>query len=330
MENSGLAGGTRSFPCTGGILTNNDIECILERLAIALDPFLRVDGMSVKVRGLAEELLLLRASAGFKREVVYASRVLDEKGYAGRVLAGSGPIILDDITPDIASFPGYVRREGFKSIVAAPLMYRKRCMGMLSIFMRRSSLVSDSVTPIVSLVAEVAATIVENSQLLQRLEKNYFSTVEALAAAIEAKDPYTRGHSKRVTQYAIVLAERFGVESAVIKDLQYGAMLHDIGKIGVRGQILNKRGRLTPEEYKIIKRHPIIGERIIDRVDFLQGAKPVVRSHHERFDGTGYPDGLRDEEALHKRGPGPGFRPTSRNPIPESRLGRPQAAGSSG
>jgi HD-GYP domain-containing protein (c-di-GMP phosphodiesterase class II) len=99
-----------------------------------------------------------------------------------------------------------------------------------------------------------------------------------------------------VTQFAIVLAERFRVSGAKMKDLQYGAMLHDIGKIGVRGQILNKRGRLTPEEYKIIKRHPIIGERIIDSVDFLQGAKPVVRSHHERFDGTGYPDGLRDEE----------------------------------
>lgn len=296
MENNGLTGGTRSFPSTGGILTNTDIECILERLAFALDPFLRVDGMSVKISGFAEELLLLRAPGGFEREVVYASRVLDEKGYAGRVLAGSGPLVIDDISSDVSSFPGYVGREGFRSLVGAPLMYRDRNIGMLSIFMRQSSDVPGSIIPIVSLVAEVAATIVENSQLVHRLEKNYFSTVEALAAAIEAKDPYTRGHSKRVTQYAIVLAERFGISDPTIKDLQYGAMLHDIGKIGVRGQILNKRGRLTPEEYKIIKRHPIIGERIIDRVDFLQGAKPIVRSHHERFDGTGYPDGLRDEE----------------------------------
>ena len=296
MENNGLPGGIGSFPSTGGILTNADIESILERLAHAIDPLIRVDGLSVKISGFAEELLLLRAPEGFKREIVYASRVLDDKGFAGRVLTEGAPVVIDDITSEPHLFPGYVRREGFKSMVGAPLRYRKRGVGMLSIFMRQSSRVSDSLIPIVSLVADVAATIVENSQLVQRIEKNYFSTVEALAAAIEAKDPYTRGHSKRVTQYAIVLAERFGVSDVKMKDLQYGAMLHDIGKIGVRGQILNKRGRLTPEEYKIIKRHPIIGERIIDRVDFLQGAKPVVRSHHERFGGTGYPDGLRDEE----------------------------------
>jgi putative nucleotidyltransferase with HDIG domain len=296
MENSGLTGDAGSFPRTGGILTNDDIEAILERLAVALDPFVRVDGLSVKIGGFADELLLLRSPEGFKREIVYASRILDEHGIAGQVLSGNGPVVIEDIGSDLSAFPGYVRREDFKSLVGVPLVYHKRSVGMLCIFMRNTPVVPDSLIPIVSLVAEVAATIVENSQLVSRLEKNYFSTVEALAAAIEAKDPYTRGHSKRVTQYAITLAERLGVSGDKIKDLQYGAMLHDIGKIGVRGQILNKRGRLTPEEFKIIKRHPIIGERIIDRVDFLQGAKPVVRSHHERFDGTGYPDGLRDEE----------------------------------
>lgn len=296
MENNGLTGGFDSLPSTDGILTNSDIESILLRLAQALDPFIRVDGLSVKIDGFAEELLLLRTSDGFRREIVYASRVLDEKGFAGRVFAASGPLVIEDIADEISSFPVYVQREGFKALVGVPLTYCKRRVGMLSVYMRRTTAVPDSLIPVVSLVADVAATIVENSQLVHRLEKNYFSTVEALAAAIEAKDPYTRGHSKRVTQFAIVLAERLEISAAKMKDLQYGAMLHDIGKIGVRGQILNKRGRLTPEEYKIIKRHPIIGERIIDRVDFLQGAKPVVRSHHERFDGTGYPDGLRDEE----------------------------------
>ncbi len=296
MEDNPSPGPGWPLPRTAGILTNDDIVDILERLMLALDPFIRVDGLSVKIGGFAEELLILRVPQGFKREVVYASRVLDERGFAGRVLAGSGPLVIEDIASHIDSFPGYVRREGFRSLVGVPLLYRRRRVGMLCIFKRDTSHVPDTSIPVVSLVADVAATIVENSQLLARLEKNYFSTVEALAAAIEAKDPYTRGHSKRVTQYAITLAERLRVAADAIKDLQYGAMLHDIGKIGVRGQILNKRGRLTPEEYKIIKRHPIIGERIIDGVDFLEGAKPVIRSHHERFDGRGYPDGLRDEE----------------------------------
>lgn len=296
MENNGLTGETGSFPIPQGVLSNADIEAILEKLAHAIDPFIRVDGLSLKISGFAEELLLVRTPGGLKREIVYASRILDERGFAGQVMSGEGPLVIEDIDYTSSPCPGYVRREGFRSLVGVPLLYRRRRVGMLSMFMRDTSNVPESVIPIVSLVADVAATVVENSHLLRRLEKNYFSTVEALAAAIEAKDPYTRGHSKRVTQYAITLAERLGVKGESIADLQYGAMLHDIGKIGVRGQILNKRGRLTPEEYRIIKRHPIIGERIIDRVDFLQGAKPVVRSHHERFDGTGYPDGLRDEE----------------------------------
>jgi putative nucleotidyltransferase with HDIG domain len=162
--------------------------------------------------------------------------------------------------------------------------------------LRECCSVSPEILAIVSMVASVTAAAIEHSDLVRRIEKNYFSTVEALTAAIEAKDPYTRGHSKRVTQFAIMLAERFGVSDTEVRNLQYGATLHDIGKIGVRGHILNKKGRLTREEYEIIKQHPLIGERIIERVDFLQGARQVVRSHHERFDGTGYPDGLRDEE----------------------------------
>ena len=292
----GLPHGVDPFARAEEILTSADIDSVLVRLVLALEPFMRVDGISVKLAGAAEELLMLRAPEGFRREIVYASRVLDKKGFAGKVLKEDGPLVIEEVNSDTSSFPAYVRREGFRSLVAAPLISGGNRIGLLSVYMREKSLVKDNAIPVVSLIASVAATIVENAHLLHRLEKNYFSTVEALAAAIEAKDPYTRGHSKRVTQYGIVLAERFSVSATAMRDLQYGAMLHDIGKIGVQGHILNKRGRLTPEEYEIIKCHPVIGERIIDRVDFLQGAKPVVRSHHERFGGTGYPDGLREEE----------------------------------
>jgi putative nucleotidyltransferase with HDIG domain len=207
-----------------------------------------------------------------------------------------GPMLIEDIeAEDRFSFPSYVEREGFRSLVAVPLTMGTRHMGMVTIYLRKKVPVSSQVLAIISIVANVAAAAVENSQLVKRIETNYFSTVEALAAAIEAKDPYTRGHSKRVTQFAILLAERFGVSDIDIRDLRYGATLHDIGKIGVSGKILNKKGRLTMDEFEIIKQHPLIGENIIRRVDFLQGARAIVRSHHERFDGTGYPDGLKEE-----------------------------------
>ncbi|MGD9402688.1 MAG: GAF domain-containing protein, partial [bacterium] len=133
MQNNGLTGETGSFPISHGVLSNDDIEAILEKLAHAIDPFIHVDGLSLKISGFVEELLLLRTPEGFKREMVYASRILDEQGFAGRVLAGEGPLVIENIDPASSSYPGYVKREDFKSLVGVPLLYRKRRVGMLSI-----------------------------------------------------------------------------------------------------------------------------------------------------------------------------------------------------
>jgi putative nucleotidyltransferase with HDIG domain len=282
---------------TKDILASLDLGALQVSLARALGSFIQVDALSLKLIDVTEELLLVRRGDAFKREIVYGSRILSPAGFAKQAMTSGAPVVLHDLgTRDGSGFPSYVSREGFKSLIGMPLLSGTQEIGILTIYSKEVSEVSSNVMAIISIVASVTAAAVENSELVRRIEKNYFSTVEALTAAVEAKDPYTRGHSKRVTQYAIVLAERFGVSDADVRNLQYGATLHDIGKIGIGGHILNKRGKLTKEEYDIIKKHPIIGERIIERVDFLQGARPIVRGHHERFDGTGYPDGLRDEE----------------------------------
>jgi HD-GYP domain-containing protein (c-di-GMP phosphodiesterase class II) len=282
---------------TKNILASLDLGALLVRLAEALGSFIQVDGLSLKLIDVAEELLLVKRGDHFKQEIIYGSRIMTPTSFARQAIASGMPTVITDVdTNTTLSFPAYVRREAYKALIAVPLMSGTREIGVVTIYLKEASDVSSTVLAIISIVASVTATAVENSQLVSRIEKNYFSTVEALAAAIEAKDPYTRGHSKRVTQFAIVLAERFGVSEAEIRNLQYGATLHDIGKIGISGKILNKPGRLTDKEFSVIKQHPVIGERIIERVDFLQGARPIVRNHHERFDGSGYPDGLKDEE----------------------------------
>jgi HD-GYP domain-containing protein (c-di-GMP phosphodiesterase class II) len=282
---------------TRSILESLDLGSLLTRLADALVSLVEIDALSLKLHNVTEELLLIRRLDSFKREMVFGSRVMSAAGVSRTAMESGTPILIEDIERETRyAFPSYVGREGFKSLVAVPLVMGTRKMGMVTIYLRKKAPVSPQVLAIISIVASVAAAAVENSELVNRIETNYFSTVEALAAAIEAKDPYTRGHSKRVTQFAIVLAERFGVPETDIRNLRYGATLHDIGKIGVSGKILNKKGRLTAEEFDAIKQHPLIGENIIGRVDFLQGARPIVRSHHERFDGSGYPDGLSEEE----------------------------------
>ncbi len=114
--------------------------------------------------------------------------------------------------------------------------------------------------------------------------------------AIDAKDRYTHGHSKRVSDVSIMIGRELKLSKEAEELLQYASDLHDIGKIGISEVIISKEGKLTVDEYEIIKTHPLVGETIIEPVPFLQDAKPVIRHHHERYDGYGYPDGLKGEE----------------------------------
>ncbi len=118
------------------------------------------------------------------------------------------------------------------------------------------------------------------------------NTVTTLALAVEAKDPYTRGHSERVAQVAVQIAQSMNFEKEAIERLRIGALLHDVGKIGVPESVLLKKGKLTNEEFDIIKKHPDAGEKIIKPIRFLADILPIVRHHHERHDGRGYPGGL--------------------------------------
>src|SRR5579885_1223058 len=124
----------------------------------------------------------------------------------------------------------------------------------------------------------------------------HWRTIEALALAIEAKDDTTAAHLKRVRVYAVELAKELGLSDAQIKALEAASLLHDIGKLAVPEYIISKPGRLTSDEFEKMKIHPIVGAEILERVSFPYPVAPVVRSHHEKYDGTGYPDGLRGEQ----------------------------------
>src|SRR5262249_13852048 len=120
-----------------------------------------------------------------------------------------------------------------------------------------------------------------------------------LARAVEAKSPFTKGHSDRVTAFALALAEAVGVSAAERELLQRGGVLHDIGKISIPDAILNKPGALTPEERVVIEQHPAQGGKIIEPLESLRDTVPLIRWHHERLDGRGYPDGLKGDQIPH-------------------------------
>jgi putative nucleotidyltransferase with HDIG domain len=130
----------------------------------------------------------------------------------------------------------------------------------------------------------------------EMLEIRSLETIETLNATVDAKDPYTAGHSQRVQRIALAIAAELGLERKCLEALRHGALFHDIGKLGVPDAILTKPAKLSAAEFDVIKRHPSDGARIIEKLEVLRPAVPLIRHHHERWDGAGYPDGLREEQ----------------------------------
>lgn len=143
------------------------------------------------------------------------------------------------------------------------------------------------------IISNTSDKIIEQNERLNQLFKN---TVISIIKAVDARDEYTAGHSKRVVEISLLIGEKLKLDDERVKKLELAALFHDIGKLGISEEILNKPGKLTLEEFEVIKKHPEIGVSIIDQIEELKEILPIVRHHHERFSGDGYPDGLRGED----------------------------------
>ena len=133
-------------------------------------------------------------------------------------------------------------------------------------------------------------------ELYTKMRKVYLDTIRALAAAIDTKDPYTKGHSERVAETSVALAQELNLSDRDIENIEYTALLHDIGKIGINDKILSKKSSLTDQEFDKIKEHTTMGAKIIEPVDFLKNSYKAIYHHHERYNGKGYPDGIKSED----------------------------------
>ena len=142
-------------------------------------------------------------------------------------------------------------------------------------------------------IKKINAELVETNE---KLEKAYLDNIETLRFTVEAKDTYTRGHSDRVSEYSVLIGKKLGLSEEDLKTLRVGGLFHDIGKIGVPDNILLKESKLTDEEYNEIKKHPSMGAHILSSATIFQDIIPIVKHHHERYDGNGYPDHLKGED----------------------------------
>lgn len=186
-------------------------------------------------------------------------------------------------------------REG--AVVCVPLLVHDKVLGALAVFRNSAAraFIEDDVVLMANIGSQIAVAI-ENYRLNLDIEQTYLDTVTALALAVEAKEAYTAGHSKRVACYAVQIAEAMGLDEQTKKVLQYGGVLHDVGKIGIKDGILLKGENLTSEERQVMQEHPRIGEAILKPLRSLTSVAELVRCHHERYDGSGYPQGLKETD----------------------------------
>ena len=183
------------------------------------------------------------------------------------------------------------------SFVSVPLGIRGQVTGMLNVLsfnQRRIFLEGDRRT--LYILASRAANAVDNARLHQELKAVFLQTIEGFAYALDAKDPYTHGHSRRVTRYCELIARGMGLDESEVEKLRNAAILHDIGKIGLRLESLNKPHPLSEEERRMFETHPQKGCKILAPIHFFEELMPIIYHHHEHYDGTGYPEGKRVEQ----------------------------------
>jgi putative nucleotidyltransferase with HDIG domain len=220
-------------------------------------------------------------------------------GLTGQIVRSGRPILIRDWERERGQYP-QPRLWGTMEIPASwlgvPLKIGERVVGVISVQAYRPHAYDEGHLELLSTLAGMAAVAIENAQLYKQLEEAYIEAILALANAIAARHAYTADHSVRLTEWAVATAKELGCAEEEIEALRWAALLHDLGKIGVPDELLLKPGPLTEEEWTVMKRHPEIGARIVAPVKKLSAAASIIRAHHERWDGTGYPDGLKGEE----------------------------------
>ena len=277
----------------------SDLSHVVEQIVQLTQRALNSSASSVLMLDKATDELVFEIAQGGAGSALKQVRLSINSGIAGWVARYRRPLIINDVSSDERFYKNVDASTGFvtRSIMCAPLIVHNELIGVIEVLNKKDHRDFDEQDmEVLESVAATAAIALENTRLRQSVADGYKATIRALAAAIDAKDPYTCGHSQRVTHYALQVGAALRLPREDLEMMEYAGILHDIGKIGISDAVLLKPAGLSKEEQVIIRRHPAIGADIISGVPFLAEARKLVMYHHERYDGKGYPYGLKGEE----------------------------------
>ena len=232
------------------------------------------------------------------------------QGIIGYVVKTGETAIVDDVQQDERhyQFADQMANLNSRSMIAVPLRARtiqlgsdrgasnEQIIGGLEAINKQQGTFNEVDATLLVAFASQAATVLQIANLYQNANQLFLDVIRALTAAIDAKDPYTQGHSQRVSDLSVLIAANLGLDSEMVHHIRVGSMMHDVGKIGIPDHILAKPEMLTEDEYAIIKQHPVIGERIVRQVHLLREECAAIHEHHERLDGSGYPHGFKGDQ----------------------------------
>ena len=287
------------------IASGLDLNLLLSMLLDRVMALMHVDAATVLLLNAKSNLLEFSAGKGFHSNMLQYTRLKMGEGCAGRVALGREMIYIPDLTKDRMEFdrsPLFVQ-ENFVTYWGVPLLAKGRVLGVLEMFHRSPLKPDKDLQNFLIMVAGQAAIAIDSAMMFSELQRSnvelslaYDSTIEGLSRALDLRDKETKEHTFRVTDITVKLATRLGVRQADLIHIRRGAILHDIGKVAIPDQILFKPGPLGKDEWDIMRKHPDIAVELLSPVSYLEPALEIPHWHHEKWDGSGYPDRLSQED----------------------------------
>jgi len=270
-------------------------EKLIRKIIIETAALLNAETVSIMLLD-GDGCLRIKHAEGLSAEIIKSTRVNPGEGISGWVAEEGKPILVRDVSSIRKDLPDRTFYHS-DSLLCVPLKIKGQVSGVLNVTNRKGGGSFDERDLfLLNILGNHAAIAIENAKLYTAIRESYFKTIKALVNAVEAKDTWTKDHSENVTNYSLKIADYLGLSENQKDVIRYAGVLHDIGKIVISDSITDKPNKLTSDEWERIKEHPLIGQRILDPIDYLEPVKICIQTHHERCDGSGYPFGLRAHE----------------------------------